>query len=44
MRFRSLMLVTLLAATLLITSAFAAVSVFATGVVIPETIRADGGG
>jgi hypothetical protein len=38
MRFRSLMLVTLLAATLLITSAFAAVSVFATGVVIPETI------
>jgi hypothetical protein len=39
MRFRSLMLVTLLAATLLITSAFAAVSVFATGVVIPETIE-----
>jgi hypothetical protein len=38
MRFRSLVLVTLLAATLLITSAFAAVSVFATGVVIPETI------
>jgi hypothetical protein len=38
MRFRSLMLVTLLAATLLITSAFAAVSVFATGMVIPETI------
>jgi hypothetical protein len=38
MRFRSLTLVTLLAATLLITSAFAAVSVFATGVVIPETI------
>ena len=38
MRFRSLMLVTLLAATLVITSAFAAVSVFLTGVVIPETI------
>jgi hypothetical protein len=38
MRFRSLMLVTLLAAALLITSAFAAVSVFATGMVIPETI------
>jgi hypothetical protein len=38
MRFRSFMLVTLLGVTLLITSAFAAVSVFATGVVIPETI------
>jgi hypothetical protein len=44
MRFRSLMLVTLLAATLLITSAFATVSVFATGVVIPETITATAAG
>jgi hypothetical protein len=38
MRFRSLMLVMLLAATLLITSAFAAVSVFATGMDAPEAI------
>jgi hypothetical protein len=38
MRFRSLVLVTLLAATLLITSAFAAVSVFATDMDVPETI------
>jgi hypothetical protein len=38
MRFRSLMLVTLLAAALFVTSAFAAVSVFATGMVTPETI------
>jgi hypothetical protein len=38
MRFRSLVLVTLLAATLLITSAFAAVSVFATGMDAPEAI------
>lgn len=38
MRLRSLMLVTLLAATLLITSAFAAVSVFATGMSNPEGI------
>jgi hypothetical protein len=38
MRFRSLMLVMLLAATLSITSAFAAVSVFATGMDAPEAI------
>jgi hypothetical protein len=38
MRFQSLMLVTLLAAALFVTSAFAAVSVFATGMVTPETI------
>jgi hypothetical protein len=38
MRFRSLMLVASLAAALFVTSAFAAVSVFATGMVIPETI------
>jgi hypothetical protein len=38
MRFRSLALVTLLAATVLITSAFAAVSVFATGMDAPEAI------
>jgi hypothetical protein len=38
MKFRSLMLVTVLAATLLITSAFAAVSVFATGMDAPEAI------
>jgi hypothetical protein len=38
MRLRSLMLVTLLAATLLITSAFAAVSIFATGMDAPEAI------
>jgi hypothetical protein len=38
MRFRSLMLVTLLAATLSITSAFAAGSVFATGMDAPEAI------
>jgi hypothetical protein len=38
MRFRSLILVTLLAAALFVTSAFAAVSVFATGMVVPETV------
>jgi hypothetical protein len=38
MRFQSLMLVTSLAAALFIASAFAAVSVFATGMVTPETI------
>jgi hypothetical protein len=38
MRFRSLILVTLVAAALFVTSAFAAVSVFATGMVVPETV------
>ena len=38
MRFRSLILVTSLAAALFVTSAFAAVSVFATGMVVPETV------